>query len=68
MDEAFRMLEREHEADLEREARKWQRADEVRRTRPAPASAPSPLRERKRAGSIPARVAGFVARVSRVGA
>jgi hypothetical protein len=29
MDEMYRMLGREHEADLEREARKWQRAAEV---------------------------------------
>ena len=30
MDETYRMLGREHEADLEREALKWQRAAEVR--------------------------------------
>jgi len=29
MDEMYRMLGREHEADLEREAMKWQRAAEV---------------------------------------
>jgi hypothetical protein len=66
MDETLRMLGREHEADLEREARKWQRADEVRRTRPASAPAPGVVRARKRMRLVPARVAGFVARVSRV--
>jgi hypothetical protein len=30
MDETYRMLAREHEADLEREALKWRRAAEVR--------------------------------------
>jgi hypothetical protein len=30
MDETYRMLGREHEADLEREALKWQRAAEAR--------------------------------------
>lgn len=40
MDEMYRMLGREHEADLEREARTWRRADVARRLRhvPAPAS------------------------------
>lgn len=32
-DETYRMLGREHEADLERDARKWQRAAEVRGSR-----------------------------------
>jgi hypothetical protein len=39
MDEMYRMLGKEHEADLEREARKWQRAREVRGRRRAPAKA-----------------------------
>jgi hypothetical protein len=39
MDEMYRMLGKEHEADLEREARKWQRALEVRGRRRAPANA-----------------------------
>ena len=30
MDETYRMLGREHQADLEREAIKWQRAAELR--------------------------------------
>jgi hypothetical protein len=39
MDEMYRMLGKEHEADLEREARKWQRAREVRGRRRAPVKA-----------------------------
>ena len=37
----YRMLGREHEADLEREARKWRRADMARRLRHVPAPAPT---------------------------
>ena len=33
MHETYRMLGREYEADFERQARKWQRADDARRTR-----------------------------------
>jgi hypothetical protein len=67
MDEAFRILGREHEADLEREALKWQRADEVRRALRTPGLATGFLRERKKVPLVPARVAGFVARLARVG-
>ena len=52
MDETYRMLGREHEADLEREALKWRRAAEVRKRKPAHA--------------VPARVAAFVSRAARV--
>jgi hypothetical protein len=33
MDETYRMLGREHEADLERDAAKWRRGSAVRRSR-----------------------------------
>ena len=33
MDETYRMLGREHEADLEREAAKWRLADQARKRR-----------------------------------
>jgi hypothetical protein len=36
MDEIFRMLGKEHEADLEREALKWRRAAAARRSSSAP--------------------------------
>jgi hypothetical protein len=39
MDEIYRTLGSEHEADLEREARKWRRADVARRLRHASAPA-----------------------------
>jgi hypothetical protein len=56
MDEMYRMLGREHEADLEREARKWERAAEVRGQRPAPESG----RRGKRLRFFPARLAAFL--------
>jgi hypothetical protein len=56
MDEMYRMLGREHEADLEREARKWERAAEVRGQRPAPDSG----RRRKRLRFVPARLAALL--------
>jgi hypothetical protein len=66
MDQAFQMLGREHEADLEREAEKWHRADAVRRASRAPAAASDHARGRKRVRFIAARAVGFIARVSRV--
>jgi hypothetical protein len=33
MDETYRMLGREHELELERDAQKWRRAEEARRGR-----------------------------------
>jgi hypothetical protein len=59
MDEMYRMLGREHEADLEREARKWHRADEVRKQRRASAPA-SDVRRRKRVQFVLTRAAAFV--------
>jgi hypothetical protein len=41
VDEMYRMLGRDHNADLTREATKWQRADEVRRAERAPVARPS---------------------------
>jgi len=39
-DETYRMLGKEHEADLERDARKWRRAAEARAGRTVAAAAP----------------------------
>jgi hypothetical protein len=64
MDEMYRMLGREHEADLEREARKWHRAAEVRNQRRAPAPAPG-FRRRKRVQFVLARAAAFVGLTAR---
>ncbi len=66
MDETYRMLGREHEADLERQARKWQRAAEVRGRRRAPAAAPDIGRQRKRVRVVLARAAAFIGRAARV--
>jgi hypothetical protein len=65
MDETYRMLGREHQADLEREALKWQRAAEVRRGRQAPAAAPDIPQGLKRARVVLARFAAFVGRPAR---
>ena len=56
MDEMYRMLGREHEADLEREARKWERAAEVRGQRAAPESG----RRGKRLRFVPSRLAALL--------
>jgi hypothetical protein len=47
MDETYRMLGKEHEADLERDALKWRRAAEVRGSPRDPPSAPGVERPRK---------------------
>lgn len=65
MDETYRMLGREHEADLEREALKWQRAAEVRE-RPKAEAAADNDRLRKRVYLVLARLAAFVGRAARV--
>jgi hypothetical protein len=44
-DETYRMLGKEHDADLEREARKRQLAVEVRRSRPERATDANRIRE-----------------------
>jgi hypothetical protein len=56
MDETYRMLGREHEADLEREALKWRRAAEVRQ----------PRREIRRAarGRLKTRMHGLLVRLT----
>jgi hypothetical protein len=64
MDEMFRMLGREHEADLEREALKWQRAAPFRAQRKVSAKVVRPSQLRRLAS---ARIAFFqrLARESR---
>ncbi len=64
MDEMYRMLGREHQADLDREALKWQRAAELRGQRRAPA-APDIVQQLKRAQVVLARLAAFVGRAAR---
>jgi hypothetical protein len=62
MYETYRMLGREHEADLEREAQKRRRAAEAgggRRARVATSN----VQARKRVAPVLARVAAFVARI-----
>jgi hypothetical protein len=66
MDEMYRMLGREHEADLEREALKWQRAAEIAKRPRAGAAAPDNDRLQKRVHLVLARVAAFVGRAARV--
>jgi hypothetical protein len=66
MDEMYRMLGREHQADLEREADKWQRAAQVRERPRAHAAAPHDVRPQKRVHLVLARVATFVGRAARV--
>jgi hypothetical protein len=58
VDETFRMLGREHQADLERDAVKWRRAAELRRSPAAPESERPPKFERLAA----ARVVTFLVR------
>jgi hypothetical protein len=65
MDETYRMLGREHEADLEREAQKWRRAAEVRGHPRAPATAPEAHTDRKARPFGPARLIAFLVRVAR---
>jgi hypothetical protein len=63
MDETYRMLGREHEADLEREAQKWRRAADVRVQRRVPATV-SRVRMRWQPGRFgPARLISFLVRV-----
>jgi hypothetical protein len=66
MDETYRMLGREHEADLEREARKWQRAAEVRAAQRPAAATPDLLGRRKRLHLVLVRFVAFVGRAPRV--
>jgi hypothetical protein len=56
------MLGREHQADLEREALKWQRADKVRGREHAPTLTPGIERQLKRAQLALARIAALAVR------
>ena len=62
----YRMLGREHEADLEREALKWRLAAEVPDGPGGDASAPHNDQRRKRVQLVLARAAAFVGRAARV--
>ena len=62
MDETYRMLGREHEADLEREALNWRPAAEVRQRRRADAVGSGDNRPQIRVHLVFARVAAFVGR------
>lgn len=61
MHEMHRMLGREHEADLERDAKKWRLAAEVRREPSATPGAPkTPASQRSRRSPSLVRMLGFV--------
>jgi len=62
MDETYRMLGREHEADLERHADKWRHAAEARESRRAPGLAPNTSPQPRSRSSIGARIAALRAR------
>ena len=64
MDETYRMLGREHQADLEREALKWQRADRVRGREHAPMVTPGIEKQLTRAQLALARFAALVRRAA----
>ena len=66
MHETYRMLGREHEADLEREALKWRRAAEVRGQPKSDVGGLDNDRPRDRVHLVFARVAAFVGRAARV--
>jgi hypothetical protein len=66
MDETYRMLGREHEADLERDAAKWRRAAELPgHKRGAPVAAPNIDQERRPGRVRCARIFAFLIRVAR---
>jgi hypothetical protein len=65
MDETYRMLGKEHEADLEREAEKWRRAAEVRGQRSAAVPVPRMQARGKPRGFSAARLIAFLVRVDR---
>jgi hypothetical protein len=65
MDGTYRMLGKEHEADLEREAQQWGRAAEVRGQRSAVVPVPH-IQVRGTPGAFSARrFIAFLARVAR---
>lgn len=59
MDETYRMLGREHEADLEREAQKRALAAAARAARPAPRPALAEPRRREWFGVVASRLTRF---------
>jgi hypothetical protein len=65
MDETHRMLGKEHEADLEREAEKWRRAAEFRAQRRRGVPVPRIQARWKPGGFSAARLIAFLARVAR---
>jgi hypothetical protein len=65
MDELYRMLGKEHEADLERDALKWRRAAEVRGSQCDPPGAQGVERRRKAELSGTARAVAFLGRAAR---
>jgi hypothetical protein len=66
VDHTYRMLGREHEADLEREALKWQRAAELADRPDAVTATPHKERLKNRVHLVLARLAAFVGRTARV--
>jgi hypothetical protein len=64
VDETYRMLGREHQADLEREALKWQRADALHGREHAPTVTPGIDRQPNRAQLALARFAALVGRAT----
>lgn len=65
MHETYRMLGKEHEADLEREAQKWRRAAEVRGQKRAPATIPRVHLRWKPGRFAPGRLIAFLVRIAR---
>jgi hypothetical protein len=69
MDETYRMLGREREADLEREAEKWRRASEFKRGSRAQrtaAAAPNVVRRWNRLHAVLGRLVGRAGLATRV--
>ena len=64
-DETYRMLGREHEADLERDARKWKLAAEARGSRHEPAGARYTNYWRKSSRFARTRIVARVMRMAR---
>lgn len=60
VEETFRMLGREHQADLEREAQRRRLAAAARGARPASVKAPPKARRQRRLGWVPSRLAAFL--------
>jgi len=60
MDETYRMLGREHQADLEREARRRHLAAAAREAGPTPVKAPAKLPRREWVRLVPSRLAALL--------